>query len=134
MKISTEQSLRDFKFWSGARDRVKCLTLEELDQIEAILEDAYPESTSDTTINDLFWFDEDTIAYWLGYNDFDEIMYRNDDEDDDEQYFDYLSEFDNAETLWGWYNCFADSDTTPEQRRELVEQFIREMVKIAEEK
>lgn len=86
MKIFTEQSLRDFEFWSGARDRVKYLTLEELDQIEAILEDAYPEGTSDTTINDLFWFEEDTIANWLGYNDFDEIMYRNDedDEEDDE--------------------------------------------------
>ena len=24
-----------------------------------------------------------------------------------------LSEFDNADTLWTWYNCFADSDPLP---------------------
>lgn len=96
MKIYAEKSLRDFEFWSGARDRVKYLTLEELDQIEAILEDTYPEGVSATTINDLFWFEEDTIANWLGYNDFDEIMYRND-EDDEEDYEEEDEEYEDDE-------------------------------------
>lgn len=25
-------------------------------------------------INDIFWFEEDTIAEWLGYSDFEELM------------------------------------------------------------
>ncbi len=81
MKIYTEQSLRNFEFWSGAKDTVKYLTLEELDTIEAILEDAYPEGMDETEINDFFWFEEDTIAEWLGYGSFEEIMNRDNEEE-----------------------------------------------------
>ena len=83
MKIYEEKSLRDFEFWSGAKDTVKYLTLEELDQIEAILEEIYPDGMEDTTVNDIFWFEDDTIAEWLGYNDFEEIMNR--DEENEEE-------------------------------------------------
>ena len=76
MKIYAEKSLRNFEFWSGAKDRVKYLTFEELDTIESILEEIYPDGMDETAINDLFWFDDDTIAEWLGYNDFEEIMNR----------------------------------------------------------
>lgn len=79
MKIYSEKSLRDFAFWSGAKDRVKYLSEEQLDTIESMLEEIYPEGMSDTEINDLFWFDADTIAEWLGYENFDEIM--NDDDE-----------------------------------------------------
>lgn len=76
MTITTEKSLKNFEFWSGALDRVKYLTDEELDTIEVILEELNPDGLSDTEINDTFWFGEDEIAYWLGYNSFDEIMER----------------------------------------------------------
>ena len=79
MKIYSEKSLRDFEFWSGAKDRVKYLSAEQLDTIENILDDLYPEGMTETEVNDLFWFDEDTIAEWLGYENFDEIM--NDDDE-----------------------------------------------------
>ena len=84
MKIYSEKSLREFNFWSGAADRVKYLTAEELDTIEATLEELYPEGMSETIVNDLFWFDEDTIAEWLGYDDFDALMRRDDEEEDEE--------------------------------------------------
>lgn len=76
MKIYMEKSLRDFEFWSGAKDTVKYLTLDELDTIENLLEDIYPDGMDETTVNDFFWFDDDTIAEWLGFNDFEEIMDR----------------------------------------------------------
>ena len=76
MKICTEESLRNFEFWSGAKDTVKYLTDDELDTIEKILEDIYPEGMSETQINDVFWFEDDWIAEILGYNDFEEIMNR----------------------------------------------------------
>lgn len=76
MKITTEKSLKNFEFWSGALDRVKYLTDEELDTIEAILEELNPDGLSDTEINDTFWFGDDEIAYWLGYDSFEEIMER----------------------------------------------------------
>ena len=76
MKITTEKSLKNFEFWSGALDRVKYLTDEELDTIEEILEELNPDGLSETEINDTFWFGDDEIAYWLGYDSFEEIMER----------------------------------------------------------
>ena len=80
MKIYTEKSLNEFEFWSGAKDTVKYLTEDEINQIETILEDCFPEGMSETEINDFFWFEEDTIAEWLGYQSFEDIMYRENSE------------------------------------------------------
>ena len=79
MKIYTETSLRNFEFWAGARDRVKYLTDSELDTIEMILEECYPDGVDETTVNDIFWFEDDTIAEWLGYPNFEAIMDREED-------------------------------------------------------
>ena len=40
-------------------------------------EDLCPGGLSEAEINDLFWFEEDVIAEWLGYESFEEIMERN---------------------------------------------------------
>lgn len=75
MKIFREDiSLRDFEFWSGAKDTVNYLTNDELDIIEDMLEDAYPDGMTETQLNDLFWFDTDMIAEWLGYDDFESLI------------------------------------------------------------
>lgn len=79
MKIYTENSLRNFEFWSGAKDTAKYLTHNELDTIETVLEELYPDGVDETTINDIFWFDDDWIAELLGYESFEEIMERGDD-------------------------------------------------------
>lgn len=93
MKIYEEKSLRNFEFWSGAKDTVKYLTDDELDTIESILEDAYPDGMEDTEINDLFWFEDDTIADWLGYEDFEAIMHRDDDDwEEEEEEEDFVKE------------------------------------------
>ena len=65
MKIYTEQSLCNFQFWSGAKEFAETLTDKQFDQVETILEDLYPEGMTDTQINDLFWFEEETIREWL---------------------------------------------------------------------
>lgn len=85
MKIYEEKSLVDFEFWSGARDTVKYFTDDELEQIESILEDAYPDGMEDTQINDIFWFEDDWIAQMLGYEDFEAIMHRDDEEEDEDE-------------------------------------------------
>lgn len=66
MKIYTEQSLSNFEFWSGAKNNAERLTDEQLDEVDAMLEDSYPNGMAETTINDLFWFDFETICEWLG--------------------------------------------------------------------
>ena len=67
MKIYREESLSNFKFWSGAILNAEEFTLEELDQITAALEsldngDGYDE----TQINDLMWFEPEYLASLIG--------------------------------------------------------------------
>ena len=69
MKVYSEINLRDFEFWSGAKSNAETLTSEQLDMVDSILEDAYPDGISETQINDFFWFDFDTIREWLGIED-----------------------------------------------------------------
>lgn len=68
MRIYEDISLRNFKFWSGAVDTAKVLTDEQLDRVETELEMAYPDGVSDTFINDLFWFESETVYKWAGYD------------------------------------------------------------------
>lgn len=80
MKIYSETSLSNFEFWSGAKDNALKLTIEQLDEVESILEDMYPDGVDETTINDLFWFDFDEVCDLLGISDDEE---EDEDEDDD---------------------------------------------------
>lgn len=64
MKIYSEISLSEFDFWSGAKEFAAQLTEKQFDMVESILEDCYPDGLTDTEINDLFWFDQDTVREW----------------------------------------------------------------------
>lgn len=66
MIIKTEQSLRNFEFWSGAKVNAEQLTSEEFDTLENELEDLYPDALTDMEINDLFWFDFEWVCEILG--------------------------------------------------------------------
>lgn len=85
MKIYKEDSLHNFEFWSGARDRAEVLTYEQMEQVENILEELYPDGADETEINDLFWFEEDTIAEWLGFENFEKLEKYNNGEDDEDE-------------------------------------------------
>lgn len=79
MKVYKEvESYDDFDFWSGARDTVEYLTSDEIEQVFSMLEEIYPEGMTETEVNDFFWFEDDTIAEWLGYSDFEELINRED--------------------------------------------------------
>ena len=81
MKVYKEESLSNFEFWSGAKDRIKYLNDNDFDVIESILEDIYPEGVDETTINDIFWFEEDWVAEMLGYSDFEELITDREDKE-----------------------------------------------------
>lgn len=76
MRIYSEESLTRFQFWSGAKDRAEKLTYDELETIENILDDCYPEGMSDTELNDLFWFDFGTVCEWLDLDE-EEVLNRD---------------------------------------------------------
>lgn len=80
MTMTVETSLRDFNFWGGAAEFVEKLTLSELDTLESILSGYFAEAgdyPSETEINDMFWFESETLAEWLDTTE-DEIMSRGD--------------------------------------------------------
>ena len=85
MKIYKDESLSNFEWWSGAvatADRIwEEQGSEGFDQLEAILEDLYPDGIDETDLNDLLWFDADTVYEWLGIDDKEE----DDDEDEDDE-------------------------------------------------
>lgn len=66
MKIISDISLRNFEFWSGAKDTAEELTDEQFERVEAILEDMYPDGITDTQLNDIFWFDKESVYEWAG--------------------------------------------------------------------
>lgn len=93
MRIYKEMSASEFEFWSGAKDTVKYLTEDEMEQIFNELEEVYPEGMDETEINDFFWFDEDTIAEWLGWPDFETLMKAR----SEDEWFDSFEEWEEAQ-------------------------------------
>lgn len=110
MKIYTEKNLRNFEFWGGAVDFVTRLTFEQLDQVETILEEEYPDGMDETTVNDIFWFEQDTIREWLD-------MPTEDQEDTKEEIDKYNSDF--VEWVCDAQNLDIDS---PEDWEEILDQ------------
>ena len=77
MKITKEvNTAADFEFWAGAAATVEYLTDDEIELIFSTIEDCCPDGLTETEVNDFFWFECDTIAEWLGYDDFEQIMKR----------------------------------------------------------
>jgi hypothetical protein len=80
MRMYEEKDLKDFEFWGGAIATAEMLTEEDFEEIEACMNDC-GEEWSVTAINDLFWFDDESIAMWLGYESWDDLV---DDRTEDE--------------------------------------------------
>lgn len=104
MKYYVEDSLSNFHFWSGAEDRAAMLTDDQFEVVEQNMEECAPaDGWSDTAINDLFWFEFDTIAQWLGYKD--EEYLREDISDDDisdaDDWFDNIDDMNELVALAG---------------------------------
>ena len=83
MKYTVDETLREFTFWSGAKETVKHLTDEQLDQMETILEDCYPDGITDTQINDIFWFETDWIAEQLGFRSWEHLTGKEEPEEEE---------------------------------------------------
>lgn len=60
--------------WGGAKGTVEYLTNEEIEVVLSNLEDCYPDGMEEVTLNDIFWFECETIAEWLGFDSFEDIM------------------------------------------------------------
>ena len=74
MLVTREINLHDFDTWAGANETKDELTYSDLDIIESYLIELYPNGMSETEINDFLWFERDTIAEWLGFTDWDDLL------------------------------------------------------------
>ena len=84
MKITSEINLRNFEGWSGAVYTLNTLTDEQKDALESNLEELYPDGMDETSLNDLLRFENDAIAEWLGFEDWEDLERENSGEDDEE--------------------------------------------------
>ncbi len=74
MKIYKECNLTDFEAWSGAEDTINELSYKELDQLQDMIEELHPDGIDETELNDFLRFEDDTIADWLGYADWEDLV------------------------------------------------------------
>ena len=74
MKIIREIPLHEFDTWAGANSTKDNLTINELDIIESYLIELYPDGINEYEVNDFLWFETDTIAEWLGFNDWEDYL------------------------------------------------------------
>lgn len=88
MKVYEDIDAQEFRdrAWSGAADTLEDLTDDQIETIFQYLEETEgEEGMSLTSLNDFFWFERDTIAEWLGYSSYEQLMERGDKGND---YFD----------------------------------------------
>lgn len=86
MKYTVEESLQDFKAWSGGKDTLDDLkAYNVVDEAEQYIEEitAYgKEPPTQTEINDILWFERDEIYKYCGiYSE----VYNEDEEEDEEE-------------------------------------------------
>ncbi len=100
IKVTTEvdmdcDGIRDM-VWSGAKDTLADLDDDQLNTIIQILADEYPDGIDETELNDFLWFERDTIADWLGFDNYDALVHgSNSTFDPDDCYVD-----DNGDDRW----------------------------------
>lgn len=95
MEYKVESSLWDFPAWSGGKDTLDTLKEKnDVDAVESWIDGLGLEDATDTTINDILWFERDAIAECLGYRDWEayEEGWSNSDLIDAEDWFHDLGE------------------------------------------
>ena len=68
MKTFNENAtLVNFNAWSGAVETKERIINEgKAEQFDSLIEELYPEGLSETSLNDLLWFDDEWIFEMLG--------------------------------------------------------------------
>jgi len=80
MEYKVESSLYNFPAWQGGKDTLDTLIEKgDCEKVEDFLETIFlEEDATDGDINDFLWFERDQIAQHLGYADWDEYEYGED--------------------------------------------------------
>lgn len=67
MTVTSEVNLSTFDAWSGAIETKKVILEHNKEEdFNMLIEELYPNGLSETTLNDLLWFEDDYIFESLG--------------------------------------------------------------------
>ena len=119
MTITYELDLNSFQAWSGAKDTLERIQREgKCTELENILEELYPDGMTETELNDLLWFEPETVYEWLGIRS--EGQIEKEIEEAEAELEEKLSdlEFD------------LDDDLTEEERKDIIESYQPEIDEI----
>ena len=121
MTITYELDLNRFEAWSGAKETLERIQREgKCTELENILEELYPDGMTETELNDLLWFDSESVYEWLGIRSEEQI--KKEIEEAESELEEKLSdlEFD------------LDDDLTEEERKDIIESYQPEIDEIKE--
>ena len=121
MTITYELDLNRFEAWSGAKETLERIQREgKCEELENVLEELYPDGMTETELNDLLWFDSESVYEWLGIRSESQIKEKI--EEAEAELEEKLSdlEFD------------LDDDLTEEERKDIIESYQPEIDEIKE--
>lgn len=119
MIYKVDKPLTDFTFWSGAETNANKLTYDELSQLDDILPEYFGEDDvpTQTEINDMFWFDFDTVCHALGYACIDGEIIRDEDDVPEslaksklKEYYDGLFTYTDEQIDTVYKRCVEEGD------------------------
>ena len=122
MTITYELDLNSFQAWSGAKDTLDRIQREgKCSLLEQILEDIYPDGMTETELNDLLWFEPETVYEWLGIRSEGQI------EKEIEE-----AEEELAEVQSNLEDDLDDDELTTEERAEIIKSYQSDIDEIKE--
>ena len=110
MTITYELDLNSFQAWSGAKETLERIQCEgKCGLLEQILDDIYPDGMTETELNDLLWFDSESVYEWLGIRSEEQI--RKEIKEAEDELADMQSDLEDE---------LDDEDLTTEERTEII--------------
>ena len=122
MTITYELDLERFEAWSGAKETLERVQREgRCGELENILEELYPEGMTETQLNDLLWFDSESVYEWLGIRSEEQIKKEIKEAEDE-----------LAEVQSNLEDDLDDGELTTEDRAEIIESYQPDIDEIKE--
>ena len=122
MTITYELDLNSFQAWSGAKETLERIQREgKCAELENVLEELYPDGMTETELNDLLWFDSESVYEWLGIRSEEQI--ENEIKEAEEELEELQSNLKDD---------LDDDELTTEERAEIIESYQPDIDEIKE--
>ena len=122
MTITYELDLNRFEAWSGAKETLERIQREgKCEELENVLEELYPDGMTETELNDLLWFDSESVYEWLGIRSEEQIEKEIKE-----------AEEELAEVQSNLEDDLDDDELTTEERAEIIESYQTDIDEIKE--